>query len=218
MPQFPVTHLVQNTLAGRCCTSAIFCFYLSLYTHIPFTPISQLSCLQKGLVHLEFNLLSSKLTQLSCTISANPSPPCCAHSAMGTDRQERGPPTKPSNPLFMDLHRFFFLESFHQGLLSSDHLNHCFAPHYRTYTVGNYCGIPRRQKSNRIVFLRKKNPIFSCQRNSFKMSSMLFSSQQLVFNSTFQITWMPTQNIWQRLDCWQVGCYSGNFEPDKKKN
>lgn len=135
MPQFPVTHLVQNTLAGRCCTSAIFCFYLSLYTHIPFTPISQLSCLQKGLVHLEFNLLSSKLTQLSCTISANPSPPCSAHSAMGTDRQERGPPTKPSNPLFMDLHRFFFLESFHQGLLSSDHLNHCFAPHYRTYTV-----------------------------------------------------------------------------------
>lgn len=86
------------------------------------------------------------------------------------------------------------------------------------HCVGNYCGIPRRQKSNRIVFLWKKNPIFSCQRNSFKMSSMLFSSQQLVFNSTFQITWMPTQNIWQRLDCWQVGCYSGNFEPDKKKN
>lgn len=48
---------------------------------------------------------------------------------------------------------------------------------------------------------------------------LFFSCLQLFFflNWTFQIIWMPAQIIWQRLDCWQVGCCSGNFKLDKKK-
>lgn len=81
--------------------------------------------------------------------------------------------------------------------------------------------ISRRQNSNRIVFLLGKKQTnkksFPVSETVFKMSSMLLSScLQLCFsNWTSQIMWMPAQIIWQRLDCWQVGCCFGNFQLKK---
>ena len=145
-----------------------------------------------------------------------------AHMAGGQrlQRKEGRPRNHPTHSSCACKHREFSLENFHQGLFWLRLLKSLLC----TPAAGNLlcrkllC-LSRRQKSNRIVFLWKNTPIFSCQWNSLKMSSMFLSScLQLCFlNWTFQIIWMPAQIIWHGLGCWQVGCYFGNFQWGKKK-
>lgn len=65
--------------------------------------------------------------------------------------------------------------------------------------------------------LRKKTHFLSVKlfQNVFNVPLLLPAA--LVLNWTFLIIWMPAQIIWQRLDCWQVGCCLGNFEFNKKR-
>lgn len=105
--------------------------------HILFIPISYLKdkvAKMNSSPRIQSTLLLFHTT-LSCTIWVKPSPACCAQTAGGqTDftgkrvTYQTIQPT-PHGPASTQI---VFLESFHQGLLSS---NHCFAPHCRPYTV-----------------------------------------------------------------------------------
>lgn len=87
------------------------------------------------------------------------------------------------------------------------------------HCVRKYCSfLGGRNQTELYSFAKNKDLFLSVKQFQNVFNALLLLSAALFFlNWTFQIIWMPAQIIWQRLDCWQVGCCSGNFKLDKKK-
>lgn len=109
---------------------------------------------------------------------------------------------------------------------SSDCLNHCFVALLQAIRcAGNYSAFLGGRNKTELHYFEKGKKKTTTTKKTFLVSKTVSKRLQCptlpacssgLLNWTFQIIWMPAQIIWLGLDCWQVGCYFGNFEFGKK--